>query len=202
MSQLFSAVKGAAGAYAQGSETASPKEARKAFDDLVESIKKIPVVGKAAGAAFDGLTKAVGVATGAVTSGFGALAAGAQALTASLAASLQAIQQFGNEIGGLVRLANPGAFQQFQVAMMDAWAVLGGMLTPVMLGLTVLGRAVGDQLARLTPVVQPMFDKIGQAIANIAEGAGPIVEGLAPLVEGFIDLMVDLTDWFGKGIAL
>ena len=34
MSQLFSAVKGAAGAYAQGSETASPKEARKAFDDL------------------------------------------------------------------------------------------------------------------------------------------------------------------------
>lgn len=202
MSQIFQAVKGAAGAYAKGSETANPKEAKKELDNLWESIKKIPVVGKAASTAFDGLTKAAGIATGAVTSGFGAMAAGALALNSQLAAPLEAIQQFGDQISGLVRLANPGAFQQFQIAMMDAWAVLGGQLTPVLQGLTILGRAVGDNLAKLTPVVQPLFDKLGQGIANIAAGVGPVVEALAPPLELFIDLLGQLTDWFSRGIGL
>jgi hypothetical protein len=202
INQIFDAIKGGAGAYLQGSETSNPKEARKELDNLWESIKRLPVVGKVAATAFDGLSKATSVATGAITSGLGALTAGAQALTQSLSAPLAAIQSFGNEIGGLVRLANPGAFHQFQIAMQDAWAVLGGQLTPVLQGLTILGRAVGDNLAKLTPVVQPLFDKIGQGIANIAEGVGPIIEGLAPLVEVFIDVMVELTDWFTKGVAL
>jgi hypothetical protein len=202
MGSIFDAVKGAAGAYGRGSETSNPKEARKELDNLWESIKKLPVVGKAAATAFDGLSKAASIATGAVTSGLGLMGAAALKVTDQMAAPLAAIQSFGDQIGSLVRLANPGVWQQFQVAMLDAWAVLGGQLTPVLQGLTILGRAVGDNLAKLTPVVQPLFDKLGQGIANIAAGVGPVVEGLAPLVEVFIDVMGQLTEWFSRSIGV
>jgi hypothetical protein len=70
-----------------------------------------------------------------------------------------------------------------------------------MQGVTVYVRTFGDALAGLLPVIQPLFDAVGQFVANYAQGLVPILQAAAPFIELFTDSLVTLMGELSKGIA-
>lgn len=125
----------------------------------------------------------------------------ATSLTGGLLAPLDAVREMVQSIGGLVGLFNPGILMQFQLTLSDTLAVLGAALVPVLQGATIYVRAFGDSLASLLPVIQPLFNAIGQYIANFSQGLLPIIQAAAPFIELFTDAMVALLDKVSQGVA-
>lgn len=143
------------------------------------------------------LTKSAGFAGIAVRG----LGRATMTITSLIAEPIRLMQDLGNVISHFVGLANPGAVQLFTLALNDAMAVMGRMLTPVLRGMTIYIRAFGDVLAKMEPVLQPLFSQIGQLFANIALGAAEIWKAGAPLVELLTDVLVDLMREGARAVA-
>lgn len=172
----------------------------------------------AAGAIFAAVSASAGGNVGkgaAIGAGVGALAALSKAavntsetvgalatvLTSKLMGPLKGIQEIAGQIGQFVQLANPAVMHQFVLAMNDAMAVLGHALTPIMQALTVYTRQYGDALAKLMPVLQPLFNAISDVIAGLSVGFVPMLQAIAPFLQLFVDTMTDLLRLWGHGIA-
>jgi hypothetical protein len=201
MSQIFAAVK----AHDKVTGGADPHQARQGLDELGTSIKDLAshtkvtrVAVEVASKAIQGFQAGVKFFSDTATGGVGAAFALSTAITEVFTGPLKSVQQFASSIAPYVQAANPGVMLQFQIALLDTQAVVGGLLTPAMQGLTIYVRALGDSLAKLTPVLQPLFNAIGQFIANAAGRMGPLVEQLAPWVELFVDGLTRLVNWFSK----
>lgn len=151
--------------------------------------------------AIAGTAGAIDKLAGAGKSAMSAVTGLATSLTGGLLAPLQGVQELFSSIGQLVGLFNPAIVTQFTLAMNDTLAVLGSALVPVLQGMTVYVRAFGDVLAGLLPVIQPLFDAIGQYIANYAAGFLPIIQAAAPFIQLFTDTMVRLVQYLSTGVA-
>ena len=144
----------------------------------------------------------VNVGSRLATGALGALSAGLKGLSQALTAPLSAVQGMAAAITQMVELANPGVVMQFTLALRDALAVMGGMLTPVMQGMTIAVRAIGDTFAALTPVLQPLFNQIGQLFADWAVVFKEVIKAAAPLIQLFSDAMVDALRQLAVGFAM
>lgn len=163
-----------------------------------------------AGASAGGTSGAVGVAvnlSGAISSlaktmhsATAAVTGLAGSITDTLMGPLKAIEEFAGSIGKFVHLANPAAMTRFTLAMNDALAVMGHMLTPVMESLTVLTRAWGDSLAKLSPVLSPIFNAISDFIVGYASGLGPVLQAAAPFLQLIGDVLIRIV--YGLGAAV
>lgn len=167
-------------------------------------------VGGAQLASGSGIGRAIGVQNLAVglgqlsksaTGALGAVTGLASSLTGGLLGPLEAVTGMVDTIGKLVGLFNPGIVTQFQLALNDTMAVLGAMLIPVLQGATDYVRTFGDGLAKLMPVLQPLFDTIGQFITNYAVGLIPIIEASAPFIQLFADTLAELLKILSRGVA-
>ena len=58
-------------------------------------------------------------------------------------------------------------------------------------GLSSYLQVMGDTMARLMPVLQPLFDQLAQSLVNAAVGVAGIIEAMAP----FIQLITDGFVW-------
>jgi hypothetical protein len=159
------------------------------------------LAGNALGAVGGAMKSLAGVA-GLAGTALGPMGAMLGGMTHQLTAPIDAIKGLVDSISGFVSLANPGVVQQFTYAMTDLMAVVGGMLTPVMQGLTVYTRAIGDSFAKLTPVLQPLFDAFGQFFADYAVMAANVIEAWAPFIQLLTDTMIPVINALGKGMAV
>lgn len=125
----------------------------------------------------------------------------ATSITGGLLSPLETVRQLVGTIGNLVGLFNPGIVTRFQLVLNDTLAVIGAGLVPVMQGLTIYVRTFGNVLAGLLPVLQPLFNAIGQYIANYGHGVVEIFQAAAPLIQVFADGMAVLLGHLSKGIA-
>jgi hypothetical protein len=157
--------------------------------------------GKQALGSLAGIVKSVGSVASVAGLALGGVGAAVGGLTGSLTAPLDAIKSTVDAISQFVQLANPGVFLQFTRAMDDAMAVLGGMLTPVLEGLTVYVRTYADALARLGPVLQPLFDEFGQLFADMALIGAQMLEAYAPLIQLLADGLIPVIRKLAEGFA-
>ncbi len=158
------------------------------------------LAGNALGA-MGGVIKSVAGVAGLATSALGPMGAVLGGVTGALTAPIDAIKSMVDSIVGFVSLANPGVVQQFTYAMNDLMGVVGGMLTPVMQGLTVVTRTFGDTFAKLTPVLQPLFDAYAQYLADYAVIIGTVIEAMAPFIQLLADGMIPILKVVSEGIA-
>lgn len=79
-----------------------------------------------------------------------------------------AVQGVANQIGGLVRLANPGVLDRFQKAFAAFQAQLGETFLPVLVGLTAVVQVVANALAGLTPRGRLFIVFLAGAAAGLA----------------------------------
>ena len=135
------------------------------------------------------------------TLGLGPVGAILTGITAGLMAPIDMIKQLADMVVNFVGLVNPGAVEQFTLAMNDAMAVMGGMLTPIMQGLTIYVRAFGDALAKLSPILQPIFDVLAAEFVRAALVVGKMVEAFAPFIELLVDTLVPIMDDATKSMA-
>ncbi len=133
--------------------------------------------------------------------GLGPVSALIGGITQGLLAPIDAIKEMADAIIQLVALANPGAVQQFTLALNDAMAVIGAAMTPMLEGMTIATRGFGDALAQLMPVMQPLFDAIGQLLANWAVAASGVYQAMAPLIELLVDDLVEVLHDVTLGVA-
>ena len=127
-----------------------------------------------------------------------AMVEGMKGVVGALMGPLNVIKGIAEAIGGLVALANPAVMERFMLALNDAMAIIGQILTPIMQALTVAARAWGDAMAGLQPVLQPIITKFSQFIVSWAQGFAPMLEAAAPLIQAFGHLLVDV---ISKGLA-
>jgi hypothetical protein len=151
----------------------------------------------AVGTAFSSLTKVASLAMG----GIGAVTSAIGGLTGVLTAPIDMIQSLATAITGMVELVNPAIVQQFTFAMNDAMAVMGSMLVPVMQAMTIYMRAFGDSLARMQPILQPLFDALAQYLANSALMFGQLIEAMAPFIQLMVSGLVPVINEVSKAIA-
>lgn len=115
-------------------------------------------------------------------------------------------------IASLTALSNPAAVQQLTLAFNDAMAVIGRGMLPIVQAFTKAIRLVGDNYARLEPVItsvsnafargmERVFDKLGK----IWETNGPAAElmgsALELVIDGVTELalqFLNLTKWITK----
>jgi hypothetical protein len=173
--------------------TAATFDQKGASDALKESMGAAKSMGGALGKTLGTIAKVGQVAM----AGLGPIGAVIGSLSGALTAPIDAIKEMADAIIQLVGLANPGAVQQFTLALNDAMAVIGGAMTPMLEGMTIAMRTVGDTLAGMMPVLQPLFDQLGQSIANWAVGFRQIWEAAAPLIDmlvvGLVETLKDVS---------
>lgn len=151
--------------------------------------------------ALPALVGAIGQLAGAGSIATQAVTRLASTITGGLLGPLESVRSLVGTIGQLVGLFNPGLMAQFQLVLNDTLAVIGSSLIPVLLGVTRYVRLFGDTLAALLPVIQPLFDAIGQAVADHAQGFLPIFQAAAPFIQLFADSMTQLLDKMATGMA-
>jgi phage-related protein len=202
--QIFSALKSAASA-TKSDNSGKTKTGLEGLADSMGKVNDASNAGKsamgAASAVMGTFSKAISTAAGAAMGGVGAVFALAGGISGALTDSLGQVMQLVESIQKFVELANPGVVQLFTIALNDTMAVIGGMLTPIMEGLTIYVKLLGDAFAKLAPVLQPLFNSIGQAFANYWVGLGQILEAMAPIIELVIDQMVVLVDAYSRFMA-
>ncbi len=185
-------------------QVAQTKDATHASDSLHKEIGEQTTRSKAALPNFGALGKVISSIASVskiATVGLGAIGAVVSGITGALTAPLDAIQAIADVIMNLVQLANPGVMVEFMLAMTDAMAVLGHGMTPIMQGLTIAARAWGDSMAKLMPVMEPLFNELGQAIADQAGAWGLMIEVFAPLIQMFVDVAVPAIRAMSTGFA-
>lgn len=173
------------------------KEGADTFDKLSASMSSAKNLGGAFGKVLGTIASVSKIAM----AGLGPIGAILGSLTGALTAPIDAIKEMADAIIQLVGLANPGAVQQFTLALNDAMAVLGAALTPALEGMTIAMRAIGDLLAAMMPIFQPLFNQIGQSIANWAVGVRAIWQAASPLIELFVDGLVVALKAVSVGVA-
>jgi hypothetical protein len=144
---------------------------------------------------------AISKLAGAGKQALGSITALASSITGGLLGPLNAVSGLFNTIGNLVGLFNPAIVTQFNLALNDTMAVLGSALVPVMQGLTIYTRAFGDALAGLLPVIQPIFNAIGQYIANFGQGFVPLIQAAAPFIQLFAEAISFMLEKLSLGVA-
>lgn len=138
--------------------------------------------------------------TNSLTNTTGAVANLAQAFTLGLVPIGQFHELLGS-IGPLVAAANPGAMFVLTNAMNNLAATAGEILTPVVTGLTYMFQGMGDTLAKMAPVVQPLFDEIGKFFAGQVQQFAQLYEAAAPFVQLFFDTFTKVLNQAAKGLA-
>jgi hypothetical protein len=149
-------------------------------------------------AAFGAALSKVGTAATQATS---TLSQFGRALTSQVAAPLQAVQGLIGQISSFVQMANPGAIWHLTRAMDNMIAVIGQGLTPVVQGITGYIAKFGDTLAQMMPVVQPLFNELGQMFVNLAYGGTQVIKAMAPFIELLVDGVVVAMKEASKAIA-
>lgn len=122
-----------------------------------------------------------------------------------------AVQGVANQIGGLVRLVNPGVLDRFTRAFATFQAQLGQVFLPVLIGLTGLVQTVANALAGLTPPGRMFIVFLSGAAAGLAAAVtvggiflgvfGSVVGGLiagAVAAEAFDLALTGATAGFSK----
>jgi hypothetical protein len=137
----------------------------------------------------------------AATSATSTLSQFGHALTSQVAAPLQVVQGLIGQISSFVQMANPGAVWHLTRAMDNMIAVIGQGLTPVVQGITGYLKTWGDTVAQMMPVVQPVFDELGQMLVNVAYGGTQVVKAMAPFIELLVDGVVVAMKEASKAIA-
>ena len=96
------------------------------------------------------------------------------------------VQQVAGQIGGLVKLVNPGVLDRFQKAFAAFQSQLGETFLPVLVGLTGLVQTVANALAGLTPQGRLFIVFLAGAAAGLTAGvtAGGIFVGMLGVVVG------------------
>lgn len=119
--------------------------------------------------------------------GTGLLTGWTSAYVGHLNAVTNAIGHMAEPVKALVALANPARAQMFELAMMDAHAVVGRMLIPVMDAFTRTARRWGDTMAGFEPVMEPA----NKALANMVDSIGVGLRDAAIKAEPAIVLLTD-----------
>jgi hypothetical protein len=117
----------------------------------------------------------------------GALNEMGQVITSGLLAPMNAVKGLADAIGPLVAKANPAVIWHFTRALDNFQAIIGQQLTPVMQGVTIWLEKMGDTMAGFTPVLQPLFDQIGQSLSDLAVILRECMIAVAPFVEVLAD---------------
>jgi hypothetical protein len=138
-------------------------------------------------AAFGAAVSKVASATAHATNSISTLG---RALTQQLAAPITVVQGLIGQVSSFVEKANPGAIFHLNRAMDNMIAVIGQGLTPVVQGVTGYLKTWGDTLAQMMPIVQPVFDELGQMLVNVAYGGTQVVKAMAPFIELIADALV------------
>jgi hypothetical protein len=117
----------------------------------------------------------------------GALNEMGQVITSGLLAPMNAVKGLADAISPLVAKANPAVIWHFTRALDNFQAIIGQQLTPVMQGVTIWLEKMGDTMAGFTPVLQPLFDQIGQSLSDLAVILRECMIAVAPFVEVLAD---------------
>lgn len=90
----------------------------------------------------------------------------------------------------LVSRNNPAVTKQWELALNDAYGVLGRSVIPIVQAFTRTARTLGDTMAGLEPVFEPAIQQFGQLIDDLAQFANEVVRdnlvafhGLAGMLE-------------------
>lgn len=124
-------------------------------------------------------------------------------VTGVMTAAATSLKAFADPIAELVALANPAAVQQFTLAFRDTMAVMGRAMLPLMNSLTKVMRGVGDQFARVEPLISAVSEKIGAVVEDIFAAWFKEMEENAPFIEAMGDAIVTVAKaaaWAAKGI--
>lgn len=117
----------------------------------------------------------VGTVKDAITSSF-------SSMIAVMSSPIDVINSLGNAVGNLTRLANPGQFERFGLAIRDATAALGQSMEPLMESFIVIARMVGDEMARLAPSIEPAMAAFGEMAVAFTNMLMPAMELLGPVL--------------------
>jgi hypothetical protein len=147
------------------------------------------------------LGMAINRVASAATHANGILAQFGQSLVGLLTAPINAVKGFASALTPFVEKANPGAIWHLTRAMDNFMAVIGQGVTPIVQGITIYVEKMGSAMAKLMPVLQPVFDEIGQFFANMAMGGSQLVKALAPFIELLSDVLVDAIQEASRVIA-
>jgi hypothetical protein len=91
-------------------------------------------------------------------------------LVGYLNAANEAVASMAAPVRNLVALANPAKARMFDIAAMDASAVVGRELIPVLDAFTRTARKVGDTVAGFEPVVEPAMKAVADLVDDIGTG--------------------------------
>lgn len=107
-------------------------------------------------------------------------------LTGLLTTIPMALKAMADPIAQLVEIANPAIITQFNWAFKDTLGVIGRALLPIMQSFLGAMRNVGDEIAKLEPIIRSMSGRMAQLIDGVlrefvrtAEASGPTMEFLA-----------------------
>lgn len=160
-------------------------ETRKAADDAGDAASKVSFKNtekefeKLGRAAFSLLNAMQGVQTV-----FQGLSAVSQVAHLALDGFSTAVQAVAGQIGGLVRMANPGVLDRFEKSFSAFQAQLGETFAPLLQGLGQLVQSVANALAGLTPQGRGFILFIAGAAAGL--GAAVTVGGIFLTVLGAV----------------
>src|SRR5262245_12460575 len=114
------------------------------------------------------LATAGGHPAGAVVEGVGkALIAVGEAVTLIT----RNVQDLVHTIADLARAASPAAYEQFQFALKDLYAVVGRLFVPLLQSITGIVRILADHFLALRPALQPVMDGLAQIVAELGKTA-------------------------------
>lgn len=106
----------------------------------------------------------------------------------------QLVGSLGDQIAAIVKTFNPAAFKQFQIAVSDATAAIGKILTPVLQAITPLFKALNAVITNLQPALEafgPVLQQITTVVRQVMEQVGAMLTRLAPSFVGSILKVVE-----------
>lgn len=122
-------------------------------------------------------------------------------VTTAIALPLKMFREMGSALAEFVELVNPVAVLQWNLALRDATGVIGNILTPVLEGVTIAMRAFGDVMAKLQPVLQPLFNQFGEMIAEYGQIFAEVILAAAPLIQLLSDEFTEELKMLAVGFA-
>jgi phage-related protein len=103
-------------------------------------------------------------------------------------------------LANYVRAFSPATVQRYERAWADLTASVGRILMPVMDGAIRVVRWLGDSIAGLTPILQPLLrdvmasvgpvlNVVGNALREVVSSASLVYQALRPLLGGLLDIL-------------
>ncbi len=137
-----------------------------------------------------------------------------------IAAAVEAIGAIFNEIAGFIKKADPGAFNQLNLAFENMQASIGaileplvGILIPLLDGLNIIFTALADALKQvwdaLQPLIKPIIDwfmalakQLGVIIRVIGAILAPIIKFISVIVGAVVEVFNMITKFFSGLLGL